>query len=117
MAIVAMLVVARFYDRLPIHAPACGLLTTTGVPCMACGGTRSMMALAHGRIIEALAFNPLIFLGVIAAFAWAGTSLILWRFFPNRPSRARRLPIWVIVTGLTALFLANWVYLYFYLPR
>ncbi len=118
LAIGALLVVAHFYERLPVHAPACGLRSTTGIPCVACGGTRSMMALSHGRVLDALAFNPLVFLGIVAAITWAGTSLIRWRFFPApQDSVPRRIPIWLVVTGLVTAFVANWVYLYFYLPE
>ena len=117
-SILGMLVVARFYDRLPLQAPACGLRTTTGIPCVACGGTRSMMALAHGDFLGALSFNPLAFLGVIAAGIWLLVAVVrVLRPSPPRPPQPRRLPIWAIVVGLVTLFAANWVYLWLYLPK
>ena len=114
-----MLLVAHFYERLPVQAPACGLRTATGIPCVACGGTRSMMSLSHGKVLEAIAFNPLIFLCVLAAATWALVSLFRLRFFPgNRPPLPpRRLPVWIIVTGILVAFVANWFYLYLYLPE
>ncbi len=116
LAILVLLIVARFYEHLPLQPPACGLRTATGLPCVACGGTRSMIALAHGDFPAALGFNPLVFLGVLAAAAWLATSLVRLRFFPDRPSRPRRLPIWLIVSGLVTLFAANWLYLWRCLP-
>ena len=116
-AVVLVLVVARIYDRLPIQAPGCGLRMTTGIPCVACGGTRSMMALSHGRFSEALAFNPLLFFGVFVAGAWLLVALFRVFVLRQERPRARRLPLGLIVTGVVALFVANWVYLWLYLPE
>ena len=116
-AVILVLLVARIYDRLPLQAPGCGLRMTTGIPCVACGGTRSMMALSHGRFTEALTFNPLLFLGVFVAGIWL--LVALFRAFVLRETRPRkrRLPLGMIVTGVVLLFVANWVYLWLYLPE
>lgn len=116
-AILVVLGVARIYEQLPLQAPACGLRVTTGIPCVACGGTRSMMALAHGRFTEALAFNPLLFLGVILAVLWLLFTLVRVFVFRQVEPRPRRLPIRAIVTGVVLLFLANWIYLWVALPE
>lgn len=118
LAVGGMLAVARIYEQLPLQAPGCGLRNATGIPCVACGGTRSMMALAHGKVIESFTFNPLIFVGVLAAIFWAVASLIRFRFFPREaPPKPRRLPIWLIVVGLVVLLFGNWLYLFYYLPE
>ncbi len=118
LAIIGMLLAARFYEHLPLKPPACGLREATGIPCLACGGTRSMMALARGNFADALAYNPLVFLSVVAALVWLVTALIRWRFSPTtrREPAVRRVPVWVMVTTLVTLFVANWLYLWFYLP-
>jgi len=36
----------------------------TGCPCPACGATRCVLALLHGRVGEALGWNPLVFAGL-----------------------------------------------------
>lgn len=56
----------RFYPECIIH-------NTTGVECPACGSSRSLHALAHGKIRTALAYNPFVASGwplltVYAAF-------------------------------------------------
>jgi hypothetical protein len=116
-AVLGMLGVARIYDSLPLQAPGCSLRMTTGIPCLACGGTRSMMALAHGDFQEALSFNPLIFLGVISAALWLAITLIRLKYFPDSFDRPRRMPVWAIVMGIVTLFAANWIYLLLYLPE
>lgn len=116
-AVLLVLMVARVYDRLPLQAPGCGLRMTTGIPCVACGGTRSMMALSHGRFSEALAFNPLLFFGVIIAGIWLLVALVRVFVLRQVKPRPRRLPLGVIVTGVVLVFVANWVYLWLYLPE
>lgn len=118
LAIVGLLVAARFYEHLPLKPPACGLRTMTGIPCLACGGTRSMMSLAQGNFSDALAYNPLAFLSVVAAIIWLMAAVFRWRFprSADRELQRRRIPVWMIVTTLVTLFVANWVYLWLYLP-
>lgn len=118
LVIAGMLLAARFYEHLPLKPPACGLREATGIPCLACGGTRSMMALARGDFAAALAYNPLVVLSVVGALVWLVTAMFRWRFSSttHREYAARRLPVWVIITTLVTLFVANWLYLWLYLP-
>lgn len=46
----------RFYPECIIH-------TTTGIECPACGSSRSLHALAHGQIAQALTNNPFVAAG------------------------------------------------------
>src|SRR5687767_1756229 len=41
--------------------PACPLRALTGLMCPLCGGLRAAHALLHGRVFEALALNPFLF--------------------------------------------------------
>ena len=115
-AVLALLGIARVYDSLPIQAPPCGLRTLTGIPCLGCGGTRAMKALAHGDVRSALSFNPLVVTAVCAALIWLGASWIRHRYFPGA-RLGRPIPVPWIVTGLIAAFAANWAYLILYLPE
>lgn len=117
-AVVILLIVARFYDRIPVHPPECGLRTMLGVPCAGCGGTRSMKALAAGNFVEALRFSPAAVLGVISSVIWAGFGVARFGRGIPRPSvfeQNRRIIRGFIVAGV--ILLGNWIYLIFYLPR
>lgn len=48
------------------YYPKCALHELTGWHCPGCGATRAAYALLHGRLAEALRYNPLIFV-VLAA--------------------------------------------------
>ena len=115
--IVVLLIVARFYERLPVQAPPCGFKATLGIPCLGCGGTRAIKALASGKPVEAIAFNPAVVFGVFVSAAWLFTGLR--RFcngaspltVPEQNHRIRRLAL--IAIGVLTL---NWIYLLFFLP-
>ena len=97
----------------------CGLRAATGLPCLACGGTRSGLAFGEGDWLSALRFNPLVFLGVVVTCIWFGWSLVrAWQAPPPQPVDARRqirraVP-WLIAAGVAAIL--NWVYLLMFLP-
>ncbi len=55
--------------RAGLHAPACPLLTITGVPCPLCGMTTSVVAAVHGDLLTALAANPFGLVAILVA-AW-----------------------------------------------
>ena len=60
---------AGVQNRLPM--PDCSFLIHTGYPCPSCGMTRSITAIAKGRIVEAFNFHPfgVILLAAIAVVA------------------------------------------------
>ncbi|HXJ55152.1 MAG TPA: DUF2752 domain-containing protein [Verrucomicrobiae bacterium] len=102
--------------RLPL--PFCVLRKFTGLPCPACGSTRSLLAWTHLDPVAAFQFNPLFCLGSVLAGGW----LLLWvtdrwtgRARAAQLERAaRKLPLVWILAILAAL---NWVYLCFSLPK
>lgn len=88
----------------------CLLRTLTGIPCPACGTTRTMSDLFAGRIGAALGSNPLA--AALAIFAClsaiASLAILPWAdrvHLPRIPSR--RVLVWIAV----ALVLVNWMYL------
>ncbi len=91
--------------------PACAFKEATGVPCLTCGGTRSVVALANFRLIQAFASNPLIILfmtGLIVFSLLVGLALIFKRRFSIRlTSGESRLARIIVVAGV----MANWAYL------
>lgn len=120
-AVLILLLMARFYDHLPVKSPGCSFRTVTGLPCLACGGTRSMMSLSRGEVVASFQFNPLVFLGVVAVPAWFGISIwkVLRGIEPGPPMSSReraRANRWILAF-LVAAALANWVYLVNFLPK
>ena len=98
--------------------PFCLLRKLTGVPCPACGSTRSLLAWTHFDLVGAFRFNPLFALAFVLGLAW----LFLWasdrwlgrRWAETIRSRGQKLPWRWIVAVLATL---NWVYLCFGLPK
>lgn len=73
---VALLAIVVGLAILRTHAPTdssfypkCTLYQWTGLHCPGCGGTRALAALSHGRLWEAIRFNPLLILGGPVIFA------------------------------------------------
>jgi hypothetical protein len=66
--------------RLGLPRPVCLLQEWTGVPCPTCGTTRLLEALLAGDMLGALAWNPLVFLGLTAVAGWAVLSAVRFTF-------------------------------------
>lgn len=102
---------AALAGNLPI-APACVFKVVTGVPCITCGSSRALAALAAGDLIPALRWNPLTACAAAAAAVYVpyGAAVGL--------ARARRLRIhlqprewqWVRASGLGSAA-ATWLFL------
>jgi hypothetical protein len=66
----------RFPPEQYAFYPTCPILRSTHLYCPGCGATRALAALLHGRIIEALHYNPLmvallpLFAGYFAITYW-----------------------------------------------
>lgn len=116
-AVILMLIAARFYEHLPAQLPDCGFRKWTGLPCLACGGTRSMEALSQGKLGSAFSFHPAFALAVLATPFWLGFAIrkfLAHGSMPTAEEQNRRLRIGVIVAF--TLLLLNWSYLIFFLP-
>ena len=63
---------------LPVTAilPPCLFNKLTGLPCPTCGATRSIMHLAHGSILSAMAMNPLVAFSFVALILYFLYSII-----------------------------------------
>lgn len=112
-----MLVTAHFYEKLPAQFPACGFREHTGIPCLACGGTRAMQSLAHGKWREAFMFHPLFSALVLASPLWFALGLnqfLRGDVMPSTEIQNRRLKRGAVL--FFALLLLNWLYLLFFLP-
>lgn len=111
--IVATAVTSAVWLSAGFPTPPCPLHALTGIPCPTCGTTRGLVALFHGDMRTATAFNPLIMAGILAAVfytAYAAAAVLglipRWRvsLSPKAALAARII--------LTALFVSDWVYLF-----
>jgi len=100
------------FDRVPLAL--CWFRRFTGRPCLSCGGTRSFVAMAHGRFAEGFRWNPLaatFFLLVVAFLIYAAAAVCFGA--PRlRVRLTRRWEKWLVLClGLGAALL-NWIYLW-----
>jgi|GEM_PF-747163 len=114
--LLGLMVLARVALHCQLPLPACPLRETTGVPCPLCGGTRAFASLAGLDFAEALRLNPLVSLAACGAGGW--WLLVLLR---REGWLARLKTVCVARAGwkwlLALAVLADWVYLWFSLPR
>jgi hypothetical protein len=108
----------RFALHLHVPLPFCMLRRVTGVPCPACGSTRSLIAWTHFDPLEAFLFNPLFFVLTLGVAGWAGAVLAdRWcgtRWLPRLQTLQGR---WFSLRLLIPLIVANWLYLCLTLPK
>jgi hypothetical protein len=112
---IALLVLcaARFLPVLEF-LPSCAFKGFTGLPCPACGSTRSLVHLAHGEFLSSLVMNPLISIGSIgSAFLFLYCVLTLAFDKPRLGLVLTEREKNVVRAGIVLLVLANWSYLFF----
>jgi hypothetical protein len=104
-------VLSYFTDNLLRLIPPCLFHSITGIPCPACGGTRTGILLSHFQIIDALVQSPLFFLIFIALAVWGINSIIgllIRRNLVVELSNTERKAIrWIIILAIPM----NWLYL------
>jgi hypothetical protein len=87
--------------------PGCLFRAVTGIPCPTCGGTHALLALVRFDVPAALAWNPLVTLGVLV-FVFGGL-IALARALGGRGIPDGAPPRWA--GGAAALaFAANWAF-------
>ncbi len=85
----------------------CMFRNATGLPCPTCGSTRAALAVADGRLLDAVALNPLVTVAAVLGAAWLVMRVgFARRVDINLPPRAG-VGVWVAVAVLLA---ANWIY-------
>ncbi|MCE5325696.1 MAG: DUF2752 domain-containing protein [Planctomycetaceae bacterium] len=101
----AMEFIARAFH---INTTTCLLKRLTGLPCPACGGTRSFVCLLHGDILAAVAFNPLAAIICLLAAAALVVRMLLRRQVQVQLGPRERVAAMSI---FVAAVLVNWAYL------
>lgn len=86
----------------------CIFYKVTGVPCLACGLTRSFVFTAHGNFVHAFEMHllgPGLFILTCGLAAYLGTALVIgYRVKYRLATRTRRIAFWSVL----GLFLVCW---------
>lgn len=89
----------------------CPVKSITSLPCAACGTTRAMAALGHGRMTEALRWNPGAVLGWAALLLWPLVEAVRSGYGRRTGRPAPDLPGAWLRWGLVAGLVGNWAVL------
>jgi hypothetical protein len=93
-------------------APDCVFKGLTGIPCLTCGSTRSVVHLSHGDILAAFGMNPLMTLCLIAAMLYFIYSLLSAAFdLPRISFLLTDTEKNVMRAGAVILVIVQWAYL------
>ena len=91
---------------------SCAWKAVAGVPCVGCGGTRSLKLLASGHFQDALAMNPgavLLTLGLTGLFLYS-VLVVSGLVPPFRRRVSRAIGVLLVIASILAAVL-NWLYL------
>ena len=95
--------------RYVLHGPtvsSCWIYRTWHLYCPGCGGTRALIALAKGRLLQALWYHPIVPVTAIWTSIYLA-SQTLWRLRGRSGWALRYDPRWP--TWLLWLLVANWI--------
>ena len=103
----ALVVVFVLVKPAGTEATLCLFRNATGLPCPTCGSTRAALAVADGRLLEAVVLNPLMAIAVLVGVVW----LTVRVGFARRIQLDLTGPARGLAWGAMALLLAaNWVW-------
>jgi hypothetical protein len=110
-AVIAGAFVRNNFDILP----GCLFRKATGIPCLTCGGTRSLAALSELDLAASFGYNPLATLTVAAMVIFSlavASGLIFQRRLVIKPTSTEAI---VLRWSLAAAIILDWLYLIFFL--
>jgi len=101
-----------------VQLQLCWIKTITGMPCPACGTTRAVDALVHGRLWEAFLINPFglpVVLIMSVSPVWLVVDLLRSNnsFFRAFGVIEKKLSSQGIAITLIALVITNWIWNYY----
>lgn len=70
----------KFYLKDYIMLPECWIHRITGIYCPACGGTRAVLSLFEGRVVESLLFHPAVIYGAGLWCLYMGINTVILLF-------------------------------------
>ncbi|MGP4028818.1 DUF2752 domain-containing protein [Actinomadura sp. 3N407] len=90
------------------HYPTCPFLSLTGLQCPGCGSMRTIHALAHGHVGDALALNVFAVTMIpVLAFFWFRWAKALARDRPTRTKTAPPAFIWAFFAAVLLFWLVR----------
>jgi len=94
-------------------AGSCRFHDWTGIPCLTCGTTRAVLALAHGHPLTALRLNALVALALLSALVYAPAAAAMWLLRLPRPrlALARGRARWGAVAVCALILALQWAFL------
>ena len=106
------LAAAAIWFALGLPWPGCMFHALTGLPCMTCGATRSILHFLHGHFLAAWNWNPLVFLSMcgVALFDAYALAVLITRAPRLRVMHLSPLEKQAIRIGVICLLALNWFY-------
>jgi hypothetical protein len=93
--------------------PPCIFKQITGIPCLTCGGTRSIVALSNFEIYRAFLFNPLVMLFGVGIMVFSFGALTGWIFKKSIAVILSNNEIRAIRIFIISLVVLDWAFLIF----
>jgi hypothetical protein len=94
-----------------LPVPQCAFRAITGCPCPTCGATHCVLALLHGHVAQAFAWNPMVFAGLAAlALFNVYAAAVLMGSLPRVRLRLGRWESRLARAGAVAMVALNWAY-------
>jgi hypothetical protein len=109
--VISAIIAAGFFKGYLNIFPQCVFKHATGIPCLTCGGTRSIILLSQFDIMESVAYNPLAAAAALGLMLFS-ISVLIGVILRRRmaieisPSDARIMRIAILTT-----IMINWAYL------
>ena len=104
---------ARWYPDQAYRLAYCPLREITGIPCLTCGGTHSIVALMAGQYLESLYANPLVFFGICLFMIWLIYVCLASGFPVFRISLEwTEMEIKILKTILILAFASSWIWVF-----
>ena len=94
----------------------CPFHSMTGIPCLTCGMTRSFRHVVRLEFADAFSLCPLgaVLCLLTLAYLLYAVTLVLFRLPRPRVCLESSAARWTLRLGLPAIFLINWIYLFYH---
>jgi len=105
------IVAAGFFKDFLGLLPPCIFHRLTGIPCLTCGATRSLVALSQFDMASSFLLNPMVFVFAAGVVVFSLVSLYGLIFERNIVLRLDKGQKRALRIGVISLIIVNWLYL------